>query len=245
MVDQTFLHFPGIGPATEQRIFEAGLSTWSSVLQAPESLPFRGERRTVLLRELGRCQEALEKEDLSLLVDSLIVREQWRILAKWRERLTYFDIETSGLSYDDYITVVACYHKGQVHQFVRGENLDDFLELLDDVDLLVSFNGGTFDVPLVLRTWHIQELPCAHIDLRWQCYHVGLRGGLKEVEQLLDIRRSSRLEGIDGFEAVLLWSRWEGSRDAQAREKLLAYCRQDVLSLRAINDEILRRRGFV
>ena len=188
--------------------------------------------------EAEACQQALANDDISFFVDRLLPNDRWRILNRWHDRCSFFDIETTGLEYDDTITVIACWHRGEMLTFVEDENLDDFLDLLDDIDLLVSFNGSTFDVPRVIETFHIPNFPCPHVDLRWPCYHRGWTGGLKEVTAQLNIQRPADLKDVDGAWAVVLWQRWLANRDQAARDELLRYCAADVLLLKPLTASI-------
>jgi uncharacterized protein YprB with RNaseH-like and TPR domain len=241
-IQQTFLHVPGIGPKTEAKMKEQGLQDWQTVLQCQKKLPL-GHRTSQSLRQaLTRSLEALSQEDIAYFIHCFPIKEQWRILAAYFDRLSYFDIETSGLSYDAYVTCIVCYHRGKLHRFVYEENLDDFLDLLEEVELLVSFNGSSFDIPQLLHTWHIPEFPCPHIDLRWQCYHHRLDGGLKQIEPELGIRRPPDLQDIDGADAVWLWYQWFQNRDPEARDKLLRYCAADVVTLYMVTAALLRHR---
>ena len=243
-IEQTFLHCPGIGPVTEARIKERGYGDWQTVLRRPEGLPLGARGSSTLLQALARSRDALARDDIQYFIDHFSVKEHWRVLAAYFDRISYFDIETNGLSYDAYVTCIVCYHRGSLWRFLRGENLDDFLALLDEVQLLVSFNGASFDIPQLLRTWHIPQFPCPHIDLRWQCYHDQLRGGLKQVEQSLEIDRPTDLQGADGAEAVWLWYRWHHYGNRAARGKLLRYCGADVLSLRIVCAALLEGKGW-
>ena len=242
MIDRTFLHLPGVGPVTERRLQAQGMLCWEDVLADPQAAPLANRRLAQIVRDLKRCRDALRQNNLRFLCDTLVKREQWRILAQYVDRVSYFDIETSDFDYQAHITVIVCLHRGRLRRFVWGENLDDFLDLLDEVDLLASFNGTTFDIPVVLRHFHIPELPCPHIDLRWQCYHCGFRGGLKEVERQLQIERPPAVAGVDGTEAIWLWQRWRFYQDADAREQLIRYCGVDVLSLPLLTGAILHHK---
>jgi hypothetical protein len=55
-----------------------------------------------------------------------------------------------------------------------------------------------------------------------------LRGGLKRIEASLGIPR--RLRGIGGYDAMVLWQRWEEG-DEGALATLLDYNRDDVVNL--------------
>jgi hypothetical protein len=148
----------------------------------------------------------------------------------------FFDIETAT---EGGITLIACLQGERIHTFVRGENLDGFLDLVDRVPLLVSFNGLRFDVPQVLEHFHIPSLPCAHLDLRYPCKACGLTGGLKAIEKALGIRRPDDVLGLDGEDAMWLWRAWERDRDENARRRVIRYCRADVVGLREIASHLL------
>ena len=134
-------------------------------------------------------------------------------------------------------------HKGEVYTFFEHENLDEFLELLEDVELLVSFNGCSFDVPRVLDYFHVPELPCAHIDLRWLCYHAAWTGGLKAIAENMQIRRPLDLHDADGREAIELWHRWREDGDLPAKIRLARYCAADTLLLKLVANHALWEKG--
>lgn len=169
--------------------------------------------------------------------------DHWRVLAHWFEQASFFDIETSGLDVRSVVTLVCCLHRGRLYRFVRGENLDEFLDLLQEIKLMVSFNGASFDVPRIEDLFHVPEFPCAHVDLRWMCYHRGWRGGLKALERQLGLQRPADLEGVDGFQAVQLWEQWERHGDRAARHRLERYCAADTVTLQRLAAELLTAHG--
>ena len=191
-----------------------------------------------MVDECRRCLAALSNKDIRYFVDHFAPQDRWRVLAEFFEQTSFFDIETTGLDYDARITVIACWHRGGLHTFVEHENLDDFLDLLDEVSLLASFNGSSFDVPRVLSSFHIPDLPCPHLDLRWPCYHQGLRGGLKDIACHRGSSRPADLVDADGLLAMQLWSRWITQQDHVARDQLVRYCAADVLLLVMVASQI-------
>ncbi len=229
MIDGAFLHFEGIGPARLKRLQDAGIRCWYDAIAEPGKLPTT--LRQPLLSSLHENVEALEKRDVAFFADRLAGEDRWRILSEFLDETSYFDIETFGLEHDAPITTIVAWHKGEVHTFVEHENLDQFLELLEDVTLMASFNGASFDVPRVLDTFHIPSLGCPHIDLRWLSFHQGLRGGLKEITARSGIRRPNDLANADGEMAITLWSRWIHFQDQAARQQLIRYCAADVILL--------------
>ncbi|MFQ5328984.1 MAG: ribonuclease H-like domain-containing protein [Thermodesulfobacteriota bacterium] len=243
MITESFIHCPGVGPKTESMLKGNGFYTWDDCLQRPGDLPFNGKRRARFLDNLRLSQTALDDNDIRYLVSNYPTKEQWRILAKYHDYATYFDIETTGLSlYDSHISVIAAYHKGDIHRFSFRDNLDDFLMLVDESDLLVSFNGSCFDIPFIERSFNIPSIDCPHIDLRWVAYHHGFTGGLKRIEKSLNIKRPGEIDEVDGLEAVILFYRWQYG-DHGAWKRLISYCSADVVATYLVLLQVLRRAG--
>ncbi len=229
MIKEAIQHCPGVGPVRLSKLHQSGVRTWADVLDCWQRIP--DSLRGNLIDESRRCLEALKAGDIQYFVDRFAPQDKWRILAHYLDQASYFDIETAGLENDSPITVIVCWHKGQLLSFVEHENLDDFLHLLDDVTLLVSFNGSSFDVPRILDVFHIPELPCPHVDLRWLLFHRGIRGGLKDIAKRMAITRPADLCNVDGEIAVQLWSSWMIDNDQAARDQLIRYCGADVVLL--------------
>lgn len=229
MITEALLHCAGIGPARLARLHELGIRSWTDVLQRQDVLSAAGW--SPLAEECRRCLAALDAGEIRYFTSRFAPRDRWRILSHFLDQASYVDIETIGLEHDAAITVISCWHDGRLHNFVEHENLDEFLELLDEIRLLVSFNGSSFDVPRILDAFHIPELPCAHLDLRWICFHQGQMGGLKEIANRAGIVRPADLHSADGELAVRLWFAWRDDQDVAARELLIRYCAADVLML--------------
>jgi uncharacterized protein YprB with RNaseH-like and TPR domain len=236
VITEAFQHCRGIGPARITQLHDAGLRTWHDVLATPESVP--GSWRSTLVQVCRQSRQALAERDIQYFLKVFPAADRWRILAHFFEDATFFDIETTGLEFDATITVVTAWHRGQLRTFVEHENLDDFLDLLDEVQLLVSFNGSSFDVPRVISGFHIPELPCPHLDLRWSCHHRGLSGSLKHIASTLGIRRPADLDDVDGAVAVRLWHDWIASGNRTARDHLVRYCCADVLLLLLVAQQV-------
>lgn len=109
----------------------------------------------------------------------------------------YLDMETNSFGQ---ITVVGLYGQGRCTSLVRGESLNRHLlcEELAQYDLLVTFNGTAFDLPLLLVS--VQGLPLdqPHIDLCYLGRRLGYHGGLKAIEAQLGIQRHEELRGLSG-----------------------------------------------
>ena len=237
-------HLPHIGTQRQKKLCAEGCACWADLVNATHPLAgldvFAWDE---ICAAVELSQRALEADDVGYFIARLPPQEQWRVLAHWFEHVSYFDIETSGLEADSIVTLVCCYHGGQPLRFLAGDNLDDFLDLLESVMLLVSFNGASFDVPRVLDRFHIPDLPCAHVDLRWLCHHAGWRGGLKKIERALGLRRPADLEGLGGAEAVWLWQAWSERGDQQAKRTLERYCSADTVMLKLLAGRLCALHG--
>jgi len=117
------------------------------------------------------------------------------------------------------------------HQWIGREvAVAPLLASLRGVDTLVTFNGDRFDLPVLRRALGVdlRDHATSH-DLLYDCWRMNLYGGLKVVEARLGIRRV--LEGVDGFEAMRLWERYQRRDDVGALQRLCQYNREDVFNL--------------
>jgi len=226
------LHLPGFGPKKIEALRTRGLATWSDLLHAHHhDLPGLDTAAPPWLAAIRADEAALARGDLLHLVSTLHRSDHWRILADFHERATYLDIETSGEERHPDITLIIAKHRGRLHTFTAEHNLDRFLDLLDGITLLVTFNGASFDVPQMERHFHLPFHDIAHVDLRWVCYHARMRGGLKEIERAIGLIRPPDLIGMDGAEADWLWRRWKLTGQRHLLERLTRYCAADVIGL--------------
>jgi len=244
LIDSCFIHCSGIGPETDRKIRKAGFNSWDECIFSGNEIPIGTKRLDGFLRELRQSIEAYNKNDLEYLISAFPPREHWRILGEYFSKATFFDIETTGLSWHySHASVICAYHRGEIRTFVYGKDLDDFLDLLEDCELLVSFNGNSFDVPFIEKTFNIPSIDCPHIDLRWIAYHLGYKGGLKSIEKQLGFKRPTEIADIDGFEAVDLFYRWQDG-DEKALYSLSSYCRADVLATYLVAARLMNVAGF-
>ena len=141
----------------------------------------------------------------------------------------YLDIETT---FSNRISVIGIYRPdlGTI-QLVGGGVRDLALyEALEGVETLVTFNGSSFDLPVIRKCLFADlKRDFEHCDLLYVCRRRGLRGGLKKVEEILGIERATA--GITGWDAPRLWQRYEVRGDEAALATLLEYNREDVVNL--------------
>lgn len=162
-----------------------------------------------------------------------------RVWPDFREGVAFLDVETTGLDSSDELTVIGVRQAGVSDTFVCGRDLWRFLEIWRRIEVLVTFNGTRFDLPVLARAFGLRALP-PHIDLMHEARSHGYAGGLKAIERMLGIRRTAEEEG-DGEEAVRLWNRYSNAGDSDSLDRLLRYNARDVLSLEVLARAILKR----
>lgn len=236
MLEHTFVHIPGIGPKTEQNLWQNGILTWSDFLSTTQT-PLPPPRDAFVRQNLEASLE--NRGNIHFFVERLSPSDTWRLFSRFRHKVVYLDIETSGFYQGcNEITVVGIYDGQRAQTFVQGINLHEFELAIAPYDLVITFNGSQFDLPFIRRQFPNISLPPAHIDLRFFLKRLGYRGGLKAIEKSFGLLRDSVIDGLDGYDAVLLWNAYQRG-DKDALDRLILYNTADIVDL-----EPLMERGY-
>ncbi|MFB6310073.1 MAG: ribonuclease H-like domain-containing protein [Salinirussus sp.] len=235
-LENTFLPVEGVGPTTERRLWDAGVTHWEdfdgSVLG-----PTRGERISSFI---DRGVKALDAGEIDFFDERLPSAEHWRYWRNFRDKAVAVDIETTGLDPDRaMVTTVTVRQGDDVRTLVRGDDLTgaSLREVFDTAELLITYNGKQFDVPFLESAFDV-DLNHPHLDCMYVARAAGLSGGLTEVERTLGLER--RLPEVDGRDAVRLWHAHEAGHDG-ALERLIRYNQEDVRHLPTILDRAVER----
>ncbi len=236
MLEHTFIHIPGIGPKTERYLWRRGILTWKHFLRNKKTL--LSHTRDAFVRQ--NLESSLENRDnIRFFQDRLSSADIWRVFDRFKDKTVYLDIETSGLYQGvDEITVIGLYDGKTAKTFVKGINLDEFESEITSYQLIITFNGAQFDLPFIRRQFPHISLPPAHIDLRFFLKKLGYKGGLKAIEKSFGLSRASTIDGMDGYEAVLLWKAYQWG-DESALDRLILYNTADIVHLKP-----LMERGY-
>ena len=181
--------------------------------------------------------------------------------APCRSPYVFLDLETTGLSGGagtvPFIVGCGYFDIGafQVRQFLltsfTGERalLEAVSQFVEDADLIVTYNGKTFDVPVMETRWlfHRMEMPLdgvPHFDTlhvarrlwKWRQEEDGCR--LTTLERaLFDVRR---IADVPGFEIPSRFFRFLRSGDPRPLEPVLEHNRLDLVSLAAVTARAAR-----
>lgn len=241
MLKSTFLHVPGVGRLTERGLWESGIRTWENFLDS-ENVCMTSTRRKFIEGYVRKSIECCEKGNYKFLEETMPPAAHWRAyreLAR-KGKCCFLDIETTGLSRYDRITMIGLYDGKESRTFVRGKNLEDFPEAAEKYKMVVTFNGKCFDIPFIRGEIPQADMDMFHVDLRYELGKLGYSGGLKRIEKTLGIERSEETRGMDGFEAVCLWKRYRRG-DREALKLLADYNREDVVNLKQLMEFAYRR----
>ena len=236
MLESSFVHLPGIGSETEKKLWSQGLHTWD-LLEVHLPNVFGARRVEQLTVALEESRLAIGRGEYHYFHQRLKSAEMWRVLpallaSEFGDRIAYLDIETTGLGFPPrcHSTTVAVLYRGQLHLEHDSARKRALLrEVADDAKLLVTFNGGTFDLPFLRREFDLR-LDQAHLDLRYWLARLDFRGGLKRIQKCFTEIPQRQSMDIDGFDAVRLWRMYEGG-DKRALETLMTYNAEDTVVL--------------
>jgi len=232
MLTNTFIHVPGFGIKSEQRIWSSGVHSWEDLL-SQDLTRFYLKRADALKQCIEDSVEHLSKGNPNYFGSLLPTNQFWRIFPEFRESTAFLDIETTGLdSWSNEITTIALYDGKSISTYVQDQNLADFPRDVQKYKVIVTYNGKSFDVPFIESYFRV-KMPQVHIDLRYLLKSLGYTGGLKACEKKAGFDRGE-LEGVDGYFAVLLWDDYQRNRNQKALETLLAYNIQDVVNLECL-----------
>jgi uncharacterized protein YprB with RNaseH-like and TPR domain len=229
MLKNSFIHIPGIGANTERQLWATGLLGWEH-LKSDNIYKISPKRYQKLIAHTKESFVQLENMNPNYFSDLLPYREHWRLFPHFRSSTAYIDIETTGIKmYSFEITTIALYDGNSIRYYVKGQNLEAFSNDIQQYDIIVTYNGKTFDVPFIEEQFGIR-MGHAHIDLRYVLKSLGYTGGLKMCEKALGMDRGD-LDGVDGYFGVLLWLDYQQNKNDKALETLLAYNIEDVVNL--------------
>ena len=234
MIKQSFIFLEKISVNKEKSIWKQGINDWYDFLRKESVKGLSKEKKLFYDRRIKEAQDALGQENASYFIGKLPKKEMWRLYSVFKENSGFLDIETD--SYGK-IAVVGISNYYSTNHFVRGANLDviSIQKELSKYKLVITFNGSSFDLPK-LKLFGV-SINCTHIDLKPLCVNLGLKGGLKEVERILELRRPEHLYG----NPVDAWKAFHASGDKEYLELLLDYNREDVENLRGIMEVVYER----
>ena len=235
MIKESFVFLEKCSIKREIFFRKQGITNWQEFLAREKVAGIATAKKEFYNRKIREAQQALGEDDAAYFVGKLPAKEMWRLYPHFKEDCCFLDIETD--SYGK-ITVVGISNYYNTNTFVQGFNLEKNLleKELAKYKLLVTFNGGAFDLPKLKKQLQL-EVKMPHIDLKPLCVKLELKGGLKEVEKILNLKRPAHLYG----NPVDLWKAFHASGDREYLQLLVDYNKEDIENLKGVMNYVYRK----
>lgn len=243
MITNSFIFLEKVGTNLERNIWQQGVYDWDSFLKKDKIKGLSTKRKNYYNRQLLKARSALYNFQSKYFHNILPQSETWRLYDFFKDECIFLDIETSGVSPYDDITVIGLFDGLNTKSMIKGINLDyNYLRNeLNKYKLIVTFNGATFDIPFIKKRYPDLLPDVPNFDLRVACQRIGLTGGLKEIEKKLSIKRNKIIDEMYGGDPLLLWKMYRASGDDYYLKLLVEYNEEDVFNLKKIADHVCNK----
>ena len=223
----------GLGIEAEEKLWLQGCLCWSDYIKHGKNV-FSFKKHKKVLQEIELARQAHKNCEVRFFLDRLPIEAKARVLLLDTLEVGYLDVETTGLETDAEITVAALATKNytKVHKLFRSnQGMKAFIKSLQAVDLLVTYNGQQFDIPLIERNSG-ETIKTPHLDMKPVLDKQGLRGGQKRAEKMAGLKRSN--PALDGEKAVQLWQNHVKFQKSGYLVELCKYCAEDTFQLQQL-----------
>ena len=244
MITNSFIFLERIGNKLEQSIWKSGIYDWHEFIKRKSVNGMSRHRKLYYDRKILNARKALYNFDSGYFLDLLPQSEIWRLYDFFKEDAVFLDIETTGLSKNnDDITVFGLYDGINTKIMIKGINLDYGVlkKELNKYKLIVTFNGASFDLPFIEKRYPklIPEIP--NFDVKSVTDKLGLKGGLKNIEKALGIKRSNIVDKFYGGDALTLWRMYRATGDDYYLNLLVEYNEYDIINLKIVAEHCVKK----
>ncbi len=226
-----------IGPAKEKNIWKQGIRSWDDFLGRDKINGISKLNKMKYDAALKAAKNALSNYDSSFFISKLKSSEMWRLYDYFKDDAVFLDIEADKNN----IFVITMFDGIDFKTMVKGKYFDKelFVNEINKHKIIVTFNGSSFDLPK-LEKYYGMKINIPHVDLKHCCARIGLKGGLKEIEKKLNIKRNNILTQYKG-NPIDLWKVWRATGDEYYLEKLVEYNQDDAYYLKPIMAKIYEK----
>ena len=124
MIQNSFIFLEKLDSKTEQNLWEQGIIDWNCFLNKNRIKGISNFRKSYYNRQLLKARHELFNLNSSYFINKLPLSETWRLYNFFKEDAIFLDIETSGLSSYDSITVFGLYNGYDTKMMIKGINFD-------------------------------------------------------------------------------------------------------------------------
>lgn len=244
MITSSFIFLERVGNKLEQNIWKKGIHDWGRFLETKEIRGLSRARKLYYDRKILNTRKALYYFDSEYFYDLMPQSEMWRLYGFFKEDAVFLDIETTGLSKEsDDITVFGLYDGISTKTMIKGINLDyaALKKELQKYKLIVTFNGASFDLPFIEKRYPGMVPKIPNFDVKPAAGKLGLKGGLKNIEQSLGISRSNIVGRFHGGDALALWKMYRATGDEHYLNLLVEYNEYDLINLKIVAEHCFKK----
>jgi len=229
MIKNSFILLEKINQKTEQNIYSQNIKDWDDFLNSKKIKGLSNKRKLYYDKKIKDAKKALYTFNSKYFTPLLPGTETWRLYDFFKDQTLFLDIEVENKKGD--INIIGLYDGITTKTMVYPNlNLTLLKQELKKYKLIVTFNGSVHDIP-VLKKYFSDFIPkIPHIDLRFLCQKLNLKGSLKDIEKKLNIHRPKHLNGSP----VDLWKAYHASGDKEYLDLLVQYNEEDVINLKPI-----------
>src|SRR3989344_2454593 len=207
MIQNTFLFLEMVKRGLEENLWKQGIRDWDSFLNKERINGISGKRKLYYDGKILEARKALYSQDSCYFKKILPQAEYYRLYDFFRDETVFLDIETTGLDRNnDDITVIGLFDGIETKTMIKGINFNpgELKKELKKYSFMVTFNGSSFDAPFINRAYPglLPDIP--NFDVRSVASKLNLKGGLKEIEKSLGIKRGKIVEKFYGGDALTL-----------------------------------------
>ncbi len=228
MIKKSFIFLNGMTCKKEKQLWLQNINDWDKFINTKKIKGISIKRKEEYNKELINAKNYLINNELEIF-RKFPSKELWRLYEYYKDQCIFLDIEIGSNSKD--IILIGLFDGINTKIMVKNYNLDKkvLLDELKKYKLLITYNGKSFDIPIIEKYFGL-NIDILHIDLKHCCLKLGLNGGLKEIEKILNLKRPSNLYGkpYDTYKTFV------ASQDREYLDLLIKYNEEDIINLKAI-----------
>ena len=216
MIEKSFIFLDGINYKKESNIWAQKIYSWDDFISRDKIKGISYFMKRHYDRLLIKAKKSLFLRDTSFFKDILPSMDTWRLYERFKNECLFLDIEAGTRKR---VEVIGLYDGESVVTLHKDYNLEKFFHsnFFNDFKLLITFNGSVFDLPIINEKLGCILPNIPHIDLRFLCDKIGLKGGLKKIEKKLELERDVFFENRN-----------------KSLYNIISYNQSDVLNLKPI-----------
>ncbi len=112
---------------------------------------------------------------------------------------------------------------------------------LQKYKLIITFNGASFDLPFIEKRYPNLLPKIPNFDVKSLTDKLGLKGGLKNIEKELGIKRKDIIEDFSGGDALALWRMYRATGDEYYLNLLIEYNEYDIMNLKLVAERCIKK----